>query len=344
MVNSYGGEIMKKYCHNCGTENAGKGKFCIKCGTELLDTKDEGVKKVEPTVQDTGEYKTPAVQPQPIRKKQPPKISGPSNKTVLGVAVVAIILSVAAIFLGIFMKPATTVGAGDVGTNELANNSVTGGKVADGTLTDADISNIGISKIADNAITSNQIANNTIALQDLTSDVADSITGAANITNNSITTDKILNGTIITNDLADNSITSGKIKDGEVKSSDIATDAVGSDEIASGAVDTSELASDAVAYDDMKIKIRYGKATGLHNQTGGNRIAHNLGNPPDSVVVTPIYDSSFGSGNATIHANIISVDATYIYVTLYVEYEGNPGSLTPVTSGNTVDVYWIAID
>ena len=332
---------MKKYCHNCGTENAGKGKFCIKCGTELLDMKDEGVKKIEPTVQDTGEYKTPAVQPQPVRKKQTPKVSGPSNKTVLGVAVVAIILSAAAIFLGVFMKPAITVGAGDVGSNELANSSVTGSKVADGTLTDADISNNGISKIADNAITSNQIANNTIMLQDLSNDVADSITGAANITNNSITTDKILNGTIITNDLADDAITSGKIKDGEVKSSDIGTDAVGSSEIAAGAVDTSELASDAVTYDKMEIKIRYGKATGVYN---GSSINHNLGsNTPDSVVVTPIYDPSFGSGNATIHANIISVGSTSFTIALWVEYEGNPGSLTPVTSGNTVDVYWIAI-
>lgn len=345
---------MKKYCHNCGAENASKDKFCIKCGTELLDMKDEGVKKVEPTVQGMGEYKPPAVQPQPIREKQPPKVSGPSNKTVLGVAAVAIVLSIAAIIIPIFSKGDVTLGAGSVGQNELANNSVTGGKVADGTLTDADITNTGISKIADEAIKSNQIANNSIALLDLSPDVADAITGMVDIANDSITSEKIANGTINTTDLADNSITSAKIKDGEVKSGDIntdavnydeiATDAVRSDEIKDGEVDTNDLKNDAVTYDKMAIKIKYGTETGA---TNGTTVSHGLGSIPSAVILTPLYTTGILDGNYVLHANIMGLTDSQFTIGLWYETFESPPVISEVngttfTSG--VSVYWIAID
>lgn len=336
-------KIMKKICQNCGHENAEKDKFCRKCGKELIDA------KVEPATQDVGEYKAPVVQPQHEKKKQP-SVLGTSNKMALGIGIVAIILSIAAISSALLISPAATLGASSVGTNELASGSVTGGKVADSTLTDADISNTGISKIANNAITSAHILDGAITLLDLDSSLADSISGAANITNESITSNKIKNGTIATSDIANNAITSAKIAtdavtiteiaENAVGSSEIAANAVGSSEIAAGAVDTSEIASDAVGFNEMAIKIRYGK-TSAYN---GSSISHNLGSTPTSVVVTPEYTPSYGSGNATIHANIISVSPTSFSVALWVEYEGNPGSLTPVMSGSPVNIYWIAID
>jgi hypothetical protein len=324
---------MKKICQNCGHENAEKDKFCRKCGKELTDA------KIEPATQDVGEYKAPVAQPQHVKKKQP-SVPGTSNKMALGIGIVAIILSIAAISSALLISPAEILGASSVGTNELASGSVTGGKVADGTLTDADISNTGISKIANNAITSAHILDGAITLLDLDSNLADLISGAANITNESITSNKIKNGTIATNDIANNAITSAKIATDAVTSIEIAENAVESSEIAANAVGSSEIASDAVGFNEMAIKIRYGR-TSAYN---GSSISHNLGSTPTSVVVTPEYTPSYGSGNATIHANIISVSQTSFSVALWVEYEGNPGSLTPVMSGSPVWIYWIAID
>ena len=48
------------------------------------------------------------------------------------------------------------------------------------------------------------------------------------------------------------------------------------------------------------------------------------------------------SGSSAVE-NFISMDSTTFRVTLYVQYEGGAGSLTPVTSGNPVDIYWLAI-
>jgi hypothetical protein len=346
---------MKKYCQNCGFENASKDKFCTKCGTVLLDTKDESIKQVEPIAQEIIDYKTPPDHFEPSKKKQPLRFQRSSEKMVLGLAAVAIVLSIAAISAAFLVKP--TLGANSITTSELFDSSVTSSKIADGTITDSDISSNGISKIALSAITSNHIANNSILLIDLSPDVIDSITGLNVIANNSITGEKIangaitsadladesitsakiVNGTISTVDIADGSITGAKITDSTITSSDLATDSVDSSEIVAGAVGTSELASGAVTYEKMAMKIRCGKATDVYN---GSSIAHNLGSTPTSVVVTPIYDSSFGSGNATIYANIISVSDTSFTITLYVQYTG---SFSPVIIGNPVDVYWIAI-
>ena len=347
---------MKKYCQNCGFENASKDKFCTKCGTVLLDTKDEDIKQVEPIAQEIIDYKTPPDHFEPSKKKQPLRFQRTSEKMVLGAVAVAIVLSIAAISAAFLVNP-TSLGAGSISSNELSDNSVISSKITDGTVTDADISSNGISKIALSAITSNHIVNNSILLIDLSPDVIESITGLNVIANNSITGEKIangaitsadladesvtsvkiVNGTISTVDIADSSITSAKITDGTITSSDLATDSVDSTEIIAGAVGTGELASGAVTYEKMAIKIRCGKATDVYN---GSSIAHNLGSIPISVVVTPIYDSSFGSGNATIYVNIISVSDTSFTITLYVEYTG---SFNPVTIGNPVDVYWIAI-
>jgi hypothetical protein len=335
---------MAKFCHNCGFENAGKDKFCTKCGAPLLEIEEKNKKHVEPVVQDISNYRTSAVQQD--KKKPPLRFQRTSEKMIFGLIVVAIVLSVVAISAAFLVKP--NLGANSITTIELSDSSVTSSKIDDGTITDADISSNGISKIPYNAITSNHIVNNSILLIDLSRDLIDSITGLNVIANNSITGEKIANGTITTVDIADSSITSAKITDNTITSSDIATGGVGSSEIednsitandiAAGAVGTSELGNGQVTYDKMAIKIRYGKAQGVSN---GSSIAHNLGSTPTSVTVTPIYDSSLGSGNATIIANIISVDSTYFYITLYYQYPGNP--LTPVSSGNPVDVYWIAI-
>jgi len=121
----------------------------------------------------------------------------------MGVAVLAIVISIAAIVSTVIVKPVSTISANSVGGNELADSSVTSGKVADGTITDADITDSGISKIADDAITSTQIASSSITLEHLTSAVIAAMIGVVDIANNSITGAKIVDGTITNVDISD---------------------------------------------------------------------------------------------------------------------------------------------
>ena len=337
---------MNKNCQNCGFKNAEKDKFCKKCGTKLDDNKQP----VEEKAEDIN---------QPLNKisliKKDSKIS---NKMVLGIAIVAFILSIAAISSAFFITP-SSLGAASVGTDELADKSVTGQKISDGTITDADINTLGISRIKAKSITGEQILNNTITLTHLSNDLVDTITGTVNIANDSITGEKIKNGTIRTNDLANDSITSAKILNGEIKSDDIATDAIGSSEIATsavtsseiayGAVGTSELTNGAVTYDKMKIKIKCGLASNLIH---GDTINHNLANTPTSIIVTPIYDPLSEGGTVVIHANVFNVTTTSFDVALWFEIE-YPFPITPIRlekvdgdpgdPAESVDVYWIAI-
>ena len=346
---------MNKKCQNCGFENAGKDKFCRKCGTKLIDIEQPIEEKTKPVAQEPEEI----IMPESKRKRE--KItftkgeSKISNKMVFGIAAVALILSITAVSSA-FLITSTSLSAAAVGTNELADNSVTGQKVADGTITDSDINNLGISRIKAKSITGDQILNNTIALSHLTNDLADAITGAVDIANDSITSDKIKNKTITTNDLADDSITSAKIKDGEINSGDIATDAVGSSEIASsavtsseiasGAVNTNELANGAVTYEKMNIKIKFGLAS---NVIHGDTVNHNLAITPTSIVVTPIYDPMSEGGTVVLHANVYNVTINTFDIALWFEVEAIPPIRLEKVDGDSgdpaesVDVYWIAI-
>jgi len=114
----------------------------------------------------------------------------------MGVAVLAIVISIVAIASAAVIRPVSTIGASSISGNELADNSVTSSKVAPDTLTDDDISDNGISKIADNAITSDHITASSITLLDLSSEVIAAMTGVVDIVNNSITGAKIADGAI----------------------------------------------------------------------------------------------------------------------------------------------------
>lgn len=83
-------------------------------------------------------------------------------------AVVAIIISIAAVTSAVFVKPETTLDAGTIGVNELADNAITGGKIASSSIT----------------------------LEHLTTEVLAAMTGVVDIANNSITGANIANGTI----------------------------------------------------------------------------------------------------------------------------------------------------
>ena len=256
-----------------------------------------------------------------------------NEKIPVGIAVVALVVSVAAISSAVVMKTEVEVGIGSIGEKELQDDSVTSRKIVDETITDEDINDTGISKIADGVIT----------MEDLSSAVTNAITGAAEIANDSITSEKIANETIVTFDLANDSVTSEKIADGGVKGSDIATSAVGADEIASGAVNTDELANSAVTYDKMVIKIKCGLAT---NVIHGSTVNHNLGVIPTSVVATPVYDPILEGGTSVLHVNVYNVTTNSFDIALWFEVEGMP----PIRLGKvdgiswpSQDVYWIAI-
>jgi len=295
---------MKKFCNNCGYENANKNTFCLNCGAKLINKKDE---------------KIPVVHNTEKRFVKSGKIILTSSKKTTSLAAFALILSVVAIIFSIFISPILTLGSNSVGLNELADNSVSSSKIIDGSITDSDINDFGISKIAYNSINSNNIVDNSILFDDLNSNTINLLTGLNIIENKSITNEKIANFTITSNELANNSVTSQKIVDGTINESDIA--------------------DNAITYDKMNIKIKFGLAT---NRINGSSISHGIGSTPLCIVVTPDY-ASFGSGNVTIYANVFDIGSSSFKVGLWYQEIGSSGPLNPVTSSNPVDVYWIAI-
>lgn len=333
---------MKKYCNNCGFENADKNTFCMSCGAKLSDQKNEIRESIKPIEPQPPAIHEPTMRTAEKRFVKPGKIVLTSNKNITGLAMVAIVLSIIAIIFSAFVSPAITLGSGSVDTQKLADSSVTGNKIADGTISNSDINDNGISKIADDSVNSIHIIDGAISMDDLASATVSALTGLNVIANDSITGDKIANFSIATNDLANSSVTGLKILDGTIAAADIGTDAVGSDEIAAGAVGSSEIADSSVSYSDMAIKIKYGKAPGVYNDSAGNTISYptSFSTAPTCVVVTP-YNSS-GLGNA-IHATVTSVGVSSFTVAIWYEPVGSSGIAIPVTSSNAVDLYWIAI-
>lgn len=333
-----GGGKMKKSCQNCGYENTEKDKFCRKCGNKLEAVKKQVEKKDEQKSQETIEYKRPKPKHRIINTPTAKEKYEIPSKMVLGIAFVALIISIAAISSAFLVSP-SSLSASIVKTEALADDSVTSEKVADGTITDSDINVQGISRIKEKSITGSQIGDFTISFTHLTSELNDAITQVVNIKDDSVTSEHIKDGTINSDDLASNSITSAKIKDGEVKSSDIATNAVTSLEIANGSVNTSELADGAVTYDKMNIKIRYGHETDVKH---GDTIDHNMGAAPTSVIVTPRYNSSLPE-NSTIIVNVYSVNSDSFRVAMSVfDDSGNIVKVDGSTYGPE-DIDWVAI-
>ena len=228
----------------------------------------------------------------------------------MGVAVLAIVISIAAIVSTVIVKPVSTISANSVGGNELADSSVTSGKVADGTLTDDDISDTGISKIADNAITSDHITASSITLSDLSSEVIAAIKGVVDIANNSIKGANIVDGTITTVDIADSAINSDKIENGAVTTDQLASDV--SDQLV-----TNGDSHDHSGGDGAPIPTE-GIASGAITQVVENAIRSTVTTTtfwdplPDTTVeittdanpVLIIFSGSFSSSHAGGHANV----------------------------------------
>jgi len=309
---------MKKYCDRCGYENADKNTFCLNCGAKITDLKDDK-KNIEPTATQYSEFKEPIVRHAEKRYVKSGKFVITSNKTVSTLSIVAIALSIIAIIFSIFISPIITLGTGAIGLNELANDSVSSSKIMDGSITDSDINDMGISNIAHNSINSNNIVNNSILFNDLNSNTINLLTGLNAIENNSITGGKIANFSITGDDIANNSITGSKIFNETISESDIQ--------------------DDAITYDKMNIKIKYGLA---HNVYNTSTITHGIGETPICVVVTPDYET-LGSGNSVIYANVYDIGSSSFKVGLWYQAIGSSGTLTPVGTGDRIDVYWIAI-
>ena len=262
-----------------------------------------------------------------------------NEKISVGLAIIALLVSIVAISSAVFIKPEAEIGVDSIGSRELQADSVSSSNIANGTITDEDIDDRGISKIANGAIT----------MDDLSSVVTTAITGTAEIAKYSITSENIANETITTGNLANDSVTSEKIADGAVNSSDIATDAVGSEEIANNSIGTLEIENDAVTYNDMAIKIKCGLAEDVVH---GTTLYHTLPGTPTSVVVTPVYNRNLEGGTVVIHANVYNVTSNSFDIALWFEIEypwpNTPIRLEKVDGGagdpvQSVDVYWIAI-
>jgi predicted nucleic acid-binding Zn-ribbon protein len=321
---------MEKICTKCGNEYSKDIKYCVRCGSNLVEKKIEQSPQNEQPLRSTSQQEMQIIKPS--RTFQFKKTSF-IEKIVIPAVIIAIILSIAAIALP-FVLEENNLASNSVGTNEIKNNSVTGGKILDGTITNDDISNIGLSKFSGNSINSQMILDGTIDTSDLSKTTIQALTGLILIANNSITGNKILDGTIDSVDIKNDSITSGKIADGTITNSDIG----------SGAVNTDEIVNNSVTYDKMYIKIKYGKKLEAYN---GTAISHGLGKTPISVIVTPIYDKSVLSGAYAIYANVYNINTTSFTIGLwYITFDSPPviheiSGAAPFTSG--VSVNWIAM-
>jgi hypothetical protein len=115
------------------------------------------------------------------------------DNSVLGIAVVALLLSFVAIASAFVITPEMIVQDSSIDASKLADNSVTSTKIDDGTISDNDITNTGISKILIGSIYPDHLSDDALEL----------ITGMGEIADNSITGNKIANGTITNSDISD---------------------------------------------------------------------------------------------------------------------------------------------
>lgn len=323
---------MEKICAKCGNVYSKDIKYCVKCGSNLIEKKTESSPQNQQSSASASEQEMQIIKPSKTVKF---KKTNPIEKIVIPAVIIAIILSIVAIVLPIILAE-DNLASNSVGSNQIANDSVTGEKILDGTITNDDIASgaVNTDKIASNSVTSQKILDGTIDTSDLSDKTIQDLSGLILIANNSITGNKIADGTIDTVDINNNAITSGKIADGTITSSDIG----------SGAVNTDELANNSVTYSKMSIKIKYGTKSGTVH---GTTVTHGLGSKPTSVILTPVYDSSILGGNYSIYANVYSISSTSFTIGLWYITFPTLGvhEITDAdpyfTSG--VSVNWIAI-
>lgn len=132
---------------------------------------------------------------------------------VLGIAVVALLLSLVAIASSFVLTPDFTVQDSSIDTSKLSEDSVNSEKIIDEAITDEDI--------AEDAITSYHIYSGTILLSDLSSEVIANMSGVVEIPDDSITGEEIAADTITDDEIADDSISTTHIIDGAISLSDL---------------------------------------------------------------------------------------------------------------------------
>ena len=116
---------MKKNCINCGFENASEDKFCRNCGKELIDLKIS--EKPEEKIPSQIKTELEPSEPKQIFKKIPKhekivkplekmkftkikKTTSDMSKKLLMIAIFAIILSIIAIIISLFIQPFAEIG------------------------------------------------------------------------------------------------------------------------------------------------------------------------------------------------------------------------------------------
>lgn len=168
------------------------------------------------------------------------------------IAIVAVILSVAAIASSVVLKPAPfTLEDGAVTTAKIANNAVDNTKLADNAVTENDI--------ADGAVTGSKIASGAV--------------DNTKLAGNAVTSAKIL----------DNSIQNIDINDAAgIAGSKLANYSITNLQLGNNCVTENKIADNAVTYSDMAIKIK----AGMTAVANGGAIAHGLGVTPTSVSLT----------------------------------------------------------
>lgn len=246
------------------------------------------------------------------------------------IAIVALALATFATTSLLLFRP--TIEAESVGTIHLKDGAVTTVKILDGAITQEKIADnsitgpkiapnaVGAGKIAEGAVGSEEIADGSIVNADISPDAA--ISGAK-IAANSITSQQLDNGSVTSVELADGAVTSPKLANGSVTLEKLAPEALA--RMPTLPLGTENLANNAVTYEKMAIKIKAGKSL----VKDGDKIAHELGRIPTSVVLTL---SDVDEDNWTVFVR--SVNAENIEVGLLVD---------GASWENKENVYWIAV-
>lgn len=271
------------------------------------------------------------------------------NQTaIVGIAVVALVLSVGALGAAFLMNPESSIGAGSIDTDHLSDDAVTSSKVLDGTLTDDDVSTEGLSKIADDAIGSDHIGAAQILLAHLSSEVLSEMSGVVDLLNNSITGDKIADGTITGADLAINLINSASIIDLSVQTSDLADDAVTTSKIADETITADDVldhtqilsfCANALNYDDDAAPIIQDSSRGLVWQQDWSRSVSLCLQQPlywdlESNVTMHLYFKSNNTANGDVQFFIRP--RAYDMGDSYSDSGSISGDVVSVTAGNTI--------
>lgn len=225
------------------------------------------------------------------------------------IAIVAVILSVAAIASSIALSPAPFT---------LDDGAVTAAKIADDAVDNT--------KLADNAVTENDIADGAVTGPKIASGAVDSTT----LANNAVTEDDIADGAVTGSKIASGAVTSAEIYNYTITNADIKSTAnIAGSKLLDNSVTTAKLEDSAVTAAKMAIKIQDGK-----DNVSGASTTITFSFPGVPTVVATLADKVITTDeNIVISITTVTADNFTVRLRINGAEATAPGE----------NIYWIAI-